>query len=290
MHRYLLAAIVVGCLLPGCSATSLVYDNLPWLLRQRIDARFDLTSTQSSQLETHIAEFAAWHRRQELPHYAAEIARIEIALTDGLTRAEAEDFIRVFREARKRLLARAIITGAAFLHTVTDEQIAEFEATHREAIAEDRERLELPHDEQAELRFKRAINNLEDWFGDFDEAQSARIRDLMAALPDTYASWLQRREFRHRRFVTLLRKRPSRTQLEDNLREWWLSDTAALPREMRTSRELFWDSAVTFMLEVDAVLSEDQRAHAIRRLTGYRKDFIRLSKAQPGPARGSSES
>lgn len=290
MHRRACTTVVAACLLAGCSTTGLVYDNLPWLLRQRIDARFDLTSTQSGQLKTQIADLAGWHRRQELPRYAAAIERIEISLASGLTRADAEEFIRLFRESRKRLLARAIPPSAAFLETVTDEQIVEFEATHRATMAEDRERLELPRDEQAELRLERAMDHLEDWFGDFDEAQSAHVRKLMAALPDTYASWLQRREYRHQRLVVLLRTRPSRTLIEENLREWWLSDTAALPRELHTGRELFWNSAVTFMLEVDAVLNEDQRTHAIRRLTGYREDFVQLSKALPPPARPLSES
>jgi hypothetical protein len=285
-----LTTVVVACLLAGCSTTGLVYDNLPWLLRQRIDARFDLTSTQSGHLKTQIEEFADWHRRQELPRYAAAIERIEIALANGLTRADAEEFVRLFREARKRLLARAIPPSAAFLQTVSDEQIDEFEATHREAMAEDRERLALPRDEQAELRLERVMDNLEDWFGDFDEAQSAHVRELMAALPDTYASWLQRREYRHRRLVMLLRKRPSRTRIEERLREWWLSDTAALPQALRTGRELFWDSATTFMLEVDVMLNENQRRHAIRRLTGYRRDLVRLSKAVTGLPLGSSES
>jgi hypothetical protein len=290
MCRILWTAIVAGSLLAGCSTTSLVYDNLPWLLHRRIDARFDLTATQSDQLKTQIAEFAAWHRRQELPRYAIEMERIETALADGLTRGEAEEFVALFREARKRLLARAIPMSAAFLHSVNDEQIAEFETTHREAMAEDRERLELPRDEQVELRFERAMDNLEDWFGAFDESQTAHVRKLMAALPDTYASWLRRREFRHRRIVTLLRGNPTPAQLEEKLREWWLTDTAALPRGMRTGRERFWNSAVTFMLEVDAVLTEAQREHAIHRLMRYRTDFVRLSKAVPAPPRGNSES
>ncbi|MDH3453101.1 MAG: DUF6279 family lipoprotein [Gammaproteobacteria bacterium] len=290
MFRTAVAAILTGCLLAGCSATSLVYDNLPWLLRQRIDARLDLTSTQSSLLKTHIAEFAAWHRREELPRYAMALERLEQAIGDGLTGAELEEFTALFKEARRRLLSRAVPLSAEFLLTVTSAQITKFEQTHREAMDEDGERLELSPEEQAEVRYARTLDNLEDWFGDFDKTQSERIRQLLDALPDTYPSWLQRREYRHRRIVELLQNHPTRAQLEDSLRRWWLSDTADLPPQMRTDREVFWRSANTFMLEVDGLITEQQRLHATRKLRGYREDFVRLSKAVPVAPRANSRS
>ncbi len=285
MFRALCIAFFVVCLLAGCSTTSLVYDNLPWLLRNRIDARFDLTSTQSSLLKTHIAEFADWHRRKELPRYAVMLERLEQALGDGLTPAELEQFEALFWEARRRLLGRAISLGAEFLHTVSSEQIAEFEDTHREAMEDDGERLQLTPEEQFEARYTRTMDHLQDWFGDFDAAQSEQIRELLARLPDTYASWLKRREFRHRRFVKLLQSQPTRAQVENSLRRWWLNESADLPLQMRQDREAFWRSATTFVLEVDGLITERQRTRFLAKLRGYREDFTSLSKAVPAAQR-----
>ena len=259
-------------------------------MHQRIDTRFDLTSAQDEQLETDITAFAVWHRREELPRYALQIQHLESAIAEGLTRVEVEEFVVSFRDARTRLLARAIPYAVEFLYTVNSEQIAEFEVKHREAMEEDSERLALPHDEQSELRFTRAMDNLEDWFGDFDEVQSKRIRELVDALPEGHERWLKRREFQHRRFVALLQSKPTRARLEEQLRAWWLSDTADLPPEMRADREMFWNSGVTFTLAVDELLSEPQRRHATRKLQNYRQDFVRLSKAVPAPERESPRS
>lgn len=289
MFRIVFATLVAGCVLAGCSATGLVYDNLPWLLRNRIDARFDLTSTQSSLLKTQLTEFAEWHRREELPRYAVELERLERDLADELTRAELEQYMALFMQARRRLVSRAIPFSADFLHTVDDEQIAEFEQTHREDIEEDSERLQLSPAEQAEARYERTMDNLEDWFGDFDAAQRQRIRELLATLPDTYASWLRRREFQHQRFVRMLRSQPTRAEVEESLRRWWLNETAELPRQMLDERDLFWRSAKTFVLAVDQLITERQRARALAELRGYREDFERLSKAVPAAPRRSSK-
>jgi len=189
MYRVATLAFLAVCLLAGCSTTGLVYDNLPWLLRNRIDARFDLTSTQSGLLKTQLADFAEWHRREELPHYAAALQRLERDLGDGLTDAELEQFRALFMQARRRLVSRAIPLSVDFLYTVSEEQIAEFEQTHREDIEEDSERLKLTPAEQAEVRYERTIDNLEDWFGAFDAAQREHIREfpIVSLRPDVIA-------------------------------------------------------------------------------------------------------
>ncbi len=289
MYRVALAVFLACSVLSGCSMTSLAYDNLPWLLRNRIDARFDLSATLSILLKTQLADFAEWHRRKELPHYAAALERLERDLGDGLTEAELEQFLALFMEARRRLVSRAIPLSADFLHTVSEQQIAEFEQTHREDIEEDSERLNLSPAEQAEARYERTVDNLEDWFGKFDAAQREQIRELLATLPDTYASWLRRREFQHRRFVALLRSRPTRGQVEDSLRRWWLDESAELPQQMLDEREVFWRSANTFVREVDRIMTERQRARALAELRGYREDFERLSRAVPLAPRKSSK-
>ncbi len=278
-RAYLLSTVTALLVLAGCSATNLVYDNLPWLLRQRIDAHFDLTSAQSSQLKMHIAEVADWHRREELPRYASALGELETALADGLTKAELERFVAEVKAARSRLLGRVIPVSVEFLHTVNVEQIAEFEQSYRDDLEEDLERLALTREEQLELRYERTLESLEDWFGDFDRAQRKRIRELSEALPDTYASWLKRREFQHQRFVKLLRDRPPKAAIEQRLTEWWLSEDAALPADLLAGRTLFWNSALAFMLDVDGLLSAEQRARAISRISGYREDFLRLSRA-----------
>ena len=277
--RTLLLALTAGTLLAGCSATALIYDNLPWLVRRQLDERFDLTSAQEQQLKERIAELAAWHRRDELPRYAELLQSLEDAFADGLTPAEIERFSASLRSARARLIEAAIPASTEFLLSVDRAQLEEFERTHRERMEEDRERLQLPLEEQAELRFEKTMDNLEDWFGDFDAAQRRRILALVTALPDTYAGWLERREYQHRRFVELMSSDAKPDQVEQRLREWWLSDSGGLPSAMLANRDRFWKSAFAFLLEVDGVLNAEQRTHALARLRRYREDFVRLNKA-----------
>ncbi len=286
VYRTLLLALTAGTLLAGCSATALIYDNLPWLVRGQVDERFDLNSAQEQQLKERIAELAAWHRREELPRYAELLRSLEDAFADGLTQAEIERFSASLRSARARLIEAAIPASTEFLLSVNRAQLEEFERTHRERMEEDRERLQLPPEEQAELRFEKTLDNLEDWFGDFDAAQREAIRELVTAFPDTYAGWLERREYQHRRFIELMSADPKPDQVEARLRDWWLSDSGGLPSAMLANRDRFWKSAFAFLLKVDGLLTAEQRTHALDRIRGYREDFVRLSKADHEAGRG----
>lgn len=263
-------------LLTACSMVSLVYDAAPWYVRERVDDYFDLTGTQARQLDSDIDTVFAWHRREELPQYVAFLDRAVERFADGLTRQEIEDLLVEVREARRRLALQALPLAGTFLLSVSEEQLDYYKEAVQEKIEERREDLELPVDERHEQDFEDLLDSLEDWFGDFDDTQLARLRVLSDALPDNREYWLGERERRTDELIALLRTRPSRDAINEYLYNWLVDWRFENDTQREISERSFrrWQSA---MLEIDQLLTPRQRAHAIERLNGYRQDFFVLS-------------
>ncbi len=276
----LLAALT---LVGGCSATALVYDNAPWLIQTRVEDYFSLSDEQEAYVEASIRELAVWHRREELPRYARALERLERDFADGISAAEYDAMMGELYDARSRIGERSLPAIARFLAGVTPQQIDEYDEAFREALEEDRERLELSPEERRERRFERLLDNLEDWFDDLDDRQIARLRELSYALPDNYGQWLAYRERRHEDFLALLRRRPGADAIEAWLRAQWIErDRHAHDPQYAALRERFRADTRAMLLEMDKVLNARQRQHAIARLAGYRRDLAELSVANVG--------
>lgn len=278
--RYLFLTLCAW-LAGGCSTVELVYDNAAWFIRQRADSYFSLDDAQEQRLREQLLAFERWHRREELPRYARSLDGLITAAADGLARDELEAFLAEVEQARRRLLPRLLPVMAQFLASLSAAQIEAYDARVREDLAEDRETLELTPEEQREERLERLRDTLQDWFGELDTAQRARLRELNDAFPNTYAAWLAQRERRHGEFLALLRSRPHPAAIEAQLYDWWWDLAGGYPPRYREQRLQFRETAKSLVLEVDSLLRPDQRQRASARLARYREDFLRLSQAPP---------
>jgi Family of unknown function (DUF6279) len=270
----LLAGVV---LLSGCSTTEMAYNNAHWLIRHRIDDYFGLTSEQEEFLDARIKVLVRWHRYEELPRYADNLATFSNWISDGMTRAELEGFFEFLNQARLRLVKESLPDLAEFLTTITPGQLREFDAKIKESIQEDRARIRLSSEERRTKRWEEIVAGLEPWFGEFSEQQEQEIRELSDALPDTFPQWLDQRQRRHEAFMQMMAKRPDAQTIYDQLNFWWSDIGASYPPKMRKLRDRFWDAWSSLLVEIDGLLTPAQRRHALQRLAGFRDEFIRLS-------------
>ena len=268
--------LAILSLLQACSMASVAYKSAPWFLRDRIDDYFDLTMAQTRQIDRDIDELFAWHKYEELPNYADFLDRAGKQFMDGLTPEELESLLAEAREARERLAIRSIPIASTFLLSVSDEQLDYYQRAVREKMDERREELEVSPEERDDDDFDNLRDSLEDWFGDFDDAQLARLRVISDALPDNREYWLQQREKRAEELVTLLRSDPSREALDKYLHDWFVDWRYADDAQREISEKAYkhWQSA---MLDIDQVLTVKQRKHAVAKLNDYRWDFITIS-------------
>jgi hypothetical protein len=278
MYRLILTGILIASgLASGCSSTTLLYNNAPWVVSGKIDDYFSLSNSQEEQLDQDIEQLFKWHRRNELPEYATLISQFNALYVNGLTRQELVLLNDQITSARVRI-ARAMIDPASkFFLTVSDKQLDHFDAYFYQQLSERKKAARLSAEEASDANFDKLLDNLEDWFGNFDENQKAKLRLISDAMPNQDAERSQRREQRHREFLALLRARPERSSIKQYLYNRFVTriDISQEQSEFRLYSRQQWQSAI---LEIDKLITAKQRLRAMDRLIDYRDDFITLSK------------
>ena len=270
--------LLVAGILGGCSSTSLLYSNAPWLVLDKIDDYFSVSSNQEQQLDQDIGLFFKWHRYQELPKYVKLISAFNRQIADGLTREELNLLFDQLAAARVRFAEASLPSASLFLASIDNKQIERFDSEFRQKLVEDREHFELTVKQQKEENFSKLLDTLEDWFGDFDQKQQNALRVVSNARPMNYADWLNRREQRHREFLQFLRSKPNAPSIKDYLRRQYVQGFKQNSNGMLKNSRQFWLSA---LLDIDQMISPVQRQQAMARLDNYRKDFENLSRQKP---------
>jgi len=276
MHSFRLLWILIVCVLTGgCNSTAFLYDNAPWFVREKIDEYFSVSNTQEQQLDRDIGAFFKWHRHIELPKYAHLLSTFQAQFNDGLTRDELVFTFDKLTKARIRFGEAGLPSASRFLATASDQQLANFSREFHQELDEDRELLELSPEQRNEKIFNRLLDAVEGWTGNFSERQRQKLQVLSEAQPD-HGHWLAHREQRHQELIVFLHGKPDETDIQAYLRKQYvLRQLAGEQMEFEERIQVYWLSTI---LEIDAMLTQPQRSQAMKRLEGYRLDFIRLSQ------------
>ena len=274
-RKIALCIFLIAGFLGGCSSTSLLYNNANWLVREKVDDYFSISSMQERQLDRDIDLFLKWHRYRELPEYVNMISTFKRQIADGLTREEVSLLFDQITAARVRFVEASLHAASQFLASIDNEQIEIFDREFRQKLDEDREQLELSVEQQKEERFRKYLETLEDWFGDFDQEQQNALRLVSDARSSSYAQWLTRREQRHRELIHFLGSKPGAAAIKVYLRRQYVQRIKHKSDSLRKNSRQFW---LTAALSIDQIVTPTQRQRAMSRLDSYRKDFDDLSR------------
>jgi hypothetical protein len=275
--RPFLKWMLMTALLTGCSSASLVYNNADWLVRGKIDDYFSLSGPQKQQLKSNINSILQWHRQQELVKYSDLLNQFTQQYANGLNSEELDLFFDKVTLARIRLVEASIPAASQLLSTVSIKQIDYYDKVLLEKSVKRAKELDTPPKEYAKENFTRLIENMEDWFGDFDKIQIKKLQIISDARPDNRQFWFDQNKLRHKRFSDLLRSHPSKEIIEQYLYDRFaaLERTDAQEQSMSRQVRLYWMST---LLSIDKIITTKQRQHLISRLTDYSIDFLALSK------------
>lgn len=282
MRRLLLILLLAS--LAGCGTTRFAYNRLDWIANWQIGRYVDLNDTQRVLFESHFAALWDWHRRHELPRYAADLDALASAIADGtLDRALLDENQRIVNAHVVRLYERALPNAALLLGTLDDDQLTAMrERLRKNAAREDARYRKLGLDGWHDEMTRDMLRGLRRWIGRATPAQRDRIRDWAEARMATPALWLDYRQAWTDDFFVLLDDRRDANfsaRLRDRLegRDGFRSE--ALNAAADADRE----SWLQLMLDLHASLEPRQRAHMVRELRRFAEDFETLA-AQTRPA------
>lgn len=275
--RARVAAILLLALAAGCSALGFAYNNADTWLRWKAAGYLDLEEAQARELDARVEAFFAWHRAEALPQYARLVDEAVARLERGASREDLGWGYDAIREHSRVGLRRAGADLGDFLDRLTPAQIAHLEQRFAEDNRKYAERwLAGTPGERRARRTRRLAELLEDWVGELNDAQRERLRHYSEHAPLNAEGRDRDRRRLQAELLAMLRARHSAGRVGAWAADWERNRDPAFAAENRAAAERF----LVMLADLERSLTPAQRAHAVRRLRGYARDFQVLAEVR----------
>ncbi|MDO8280563.1 MAG: DUF6279 family lipoprotein [Burkholderiaceae bacterium] len=270
-------------LLQGCSAIKIAYNTAPEFGHWWVDGYVDLNDTQSQRVREELAQFQQWHRRSEMPTYAATLQRLEQIAPGDVTPEQVCAIVGELRGKLDRMLRRAETPLTALAMSLDAEQVRHLERKYaKNNIAFRKEWLQRSAAQQQERRFERILDRSEMIYGSLDQEQKSVIRkqlELSAFDPSSsHLEQLRRQKDSLNTLAQLMKPDLTPTAGRELMRAYIersidSPDAAYRAYQQRQLR----DNCRAFATAHNSTTAA-QRETAVRRLRAYRRDVLELAR------------
>jgi hypothetical protein len=281
--RVLLIALALAAL-GGCNLLRFGYGHLDNYALWQADDYFDLDPQQRQEFRERFARLHDWHRREQLPDYAALLGAIKARAQRGLAR---EDVLWITDNVRARYRAvaeRAAPEAAAMLLKVTPAQLEhlqrQWEKDNRAFVRE--YRLEASAEAQRRAATDRALSRVREWTGALSAEQEEKVAALAAMVPMNHRLRHEDRLRRQREFLQLMGQRGDPARFAERLRHWLVNWEEGRDPAYDRLWAQWTQRQADFYVAVDGLLTPEQRVAVARRLDRYAQDFTQLAQ-RPAP-------
>jgi hypothetical protein len=204
-----LALLLAAALLSACSARVFFYNRLDFLIPWYIEGYVPLDRDQEDRLEALLDPVLAWHRREELPRYAALVDEVRRLTATDPALPDVTEIAADIEVAWYRLRDRALEALIGLAETLTGAQVEAFIAELRERQVEyEAEYLPRTDEEYREDALERLEDSLGDYLGRLDDGQEQRLAVAVAELERIDGEWLAVRAAWIGRLEEILAKEP----------------------------------------------------------------------------------
>lgn len=272
--------LLLGLVLSGC-AVKLVYNQLDWLVPWYVSDYMELSGEQDDFFDTRLKDYLAWHRKSQLPEYAAFLKQVAVDVEDGMSEQE----VRFLQDETERLASAMMIRLAPDIADLfvdaEDKQLQDLYAVLDKEGKRLREKnagasVKRLQQEQVE----EVIDTIERWTGSLTDSQEAMVGDwgehYQPMGEDFYLAGTRwREEFKK---ILALRGQPAvyRQALVTLLTTPDFGRSAALEKKLAENKE----ALTQLYFQLDSSFSQKQRKRVIRTLYSYADDFEQLSKEE----------
>ncbi|MDE2626127.1 MAG: hypothetical protein KGL99_03145 [Burkholderiales bacterium] len=284
--RFRALIIVVLCgvlaLASGCSALRLGYGTAPEITYWWLDGYVDFDHAQSVKVRDALARWFAWHRRTQLPDYAALLERARTEVLADTTAARVCQWQADIVARARTALDQAVPDAADLVLTVTPQQIRHIERHYAKKNDEFRDDYVQPDlRKRADKALERTIDRAEMLYGHLDDAQRARIAQALTRSPFDPELWLAERQQRQQEALQMLRRLSAEgagpDQAQAALRVY-VEHLLRSPREAyRRYAARLDEFNCAFAAELHNSTSAAQRRTAARKLAGWEGDLRALA-------------
>jgi hypothetical protein len=271
-------------LVSGCSALRIGYSQAPDLVYWWLDGYIDFNSAQTPRVRAALTQWFTWHRRTQLPDYAALLARTQVEVLADTSSARVCEWQVDLVKRANTAFDHAVPAAADILLTITPQQIAHLERRYAKNNEEFRDDYLQPDlRKRAELTLKRTVERAEMLYGRLDDAQRARMAQALTRSPFDPEAWFAERRQRQQEALQLLRAivagGATREQVQAGLRTY----ADHLQRSPQDAYRRYSERLMEFNCGFAATLhngtSAAQRRAAAKTLAGWEGDLRALVAA-----------
>lgn len=280
----IIGALLLAGLLAGCSAVRLSYNNADTLAYWWLDGYADFDDAQSRQVREQLATLHAWHRANELPAYAALLSEAQQLAAGPMS---APQVCQLSEQIRQRLLRLGDQAALGLAEVVSALKPAQFSAMREKFDKTNRkwreEWLDVSPAELADFRLKKAVERAESFYGRLDEAQTALLRQRIAASAfDPRLAWAERQR-RQQDLLRVLREHATGAQpahLQAEMQALLRRSLESPDPAYRAQFERMMNESCQLVAALHHSASPAQRRHLLGKLRGYEADARALLAQQ----------
>ena len=279
--------VAIGLLagVSGCTAMRLAYGTGPDLAYWYVDRYVDFDESQSPKVRDALAQWFAWHRRTQVPDYATQLARARAEVLNDTTAVRACEWQAELGKRFHTAFDQAAPAIADVVLTIKPEQLRSIERRQAKSNADYRkEYLQADAGRRSAQTVERTVDRLETLYGRLDDAQLARVTELLARSPFDPELWLAERQQRQQEATQLIRKMVADGAGREQARAALQGYIARMQQSPRDSYRRYAQRLSEFNCGFAADLHNRttlaQRRHAAQKLTAWESDL----RAIAGPA------
>ena len=285
LRSFIIAALcALLALLSGCSALRIGYSTAPDLVYWWLDGYADFNKAQTPRVREALAQWFAWHRRTQLPDYAAVLVRAQTEVLADTTAARVCEWQADLTRLGLVAFDRVAPAAADLMLTITPQQVAHIERRYAKNNDEFRDDfLQADLTERAAVNLKRTVERAETLYGRLDESQRERIANALQRSPFDPETWGAERRQRQQDALQILRKLGApgtgREQAQVAL-QGYVDRLQRSPREAyRRYAERLTEFNCAFAATLHNSMSAAQRRAAVGNLAGWVGDLRYLAAA-----------
>jgi hypothetical protein len=269
MKKYAIPLFIVFLTAIGCEASlyKFMYNSMDSIIYRSVAEYADPKLDQERFLRQRIEAFVKWHRREELPRYAATLRSLRQRVAAGLKEKDLKWLEQQFERHSVDLFNATSGDMVDFLLSLNPEQIEQMGRKLGERI--DRMEKESLADEEKRIR---GMERTTVWFMEFiygtltDKQKEAIARGVR--LVDNIDR-VRIRMYRERQaeFIALLKEKPGRAALREYLSRLFINPERSYPEYYRGAADRRDRTIAEGFLKFDReTVTAEQRAHALKKI------------------------
>jgi len=274
------AIIIIGVALTGCGPR-LMYQHLDWLIPWYVSDYISLDSDQQNLLEERLVKLLDWHCRTQLPVYAMTLRALGRDLAnpaEPVSEATLQAYNRKIIILWKAFLQQIGPDITAILATASDDQIKELFGNLEKQNQKFRKKfVDLPPDESNRRRQERMIKRLKHWVSDLKPEQIQAVADWSRQLAPIAEQRIQHREMIQAKARNLMAHRSENPDFRSRLQALIMLPESMRSVDYQSKIELNTRITIRFLVQLDQMLTKDQRAHLLTQIESLAADFETLS-------------